>query len=441
MKLTVYQRAIKKIARTASKFRHKILFISSLGMAKARCLFQQKEANSNRKYLILDVSFEGSLGDEAMVIGSIDFLQGQGIKEVGILSAHDRNNWQGYGKINSDALQVKFFSLNFPGNDGSLYDEFYKIAKQYTHFVVPGADVMDGFYSEASPLLKLRLDSLAHAAGLKCSILGFSFNHEPKQSCISAFIKLPKDVLIYARDPLSKARFEKYTNRQINLVSDLAFLLKPDMGKSAVNQAQLWIEQEQIQGNIVIGINPNKTLATNLQSDTPSELAKIFSRLIKNLTAAQHNISFVLIPHDYRQDDLFPGDNTLSELIKEQLPQELKQKCYLFAQARLKAAEVKYICQYLDLVVTSRMHLAIACLGVKTPALGIVYQGKFAGLYSYFELDKMLIEPAEATQAHKLLSFVISGIENREKTKQLIADKIPAVVELAKQNFSELVAP
>ena len=161
--------------------------------------------------------------------------------------------------------------------------------------------------------------------------------------------------------------------------------------------------------------------------------------MIKDLINLKQNISFVLIPHDYRQDALFPGDNTLCELIKAQLPEEIQAKCWLFANTRLKAGEVKNICQYLDFVITSRMHLAIACLGVKTPVLGIVYQGKFEGLYSYFELKQMLIEPQEAIKTDKLLSCVIYGLENREQTRQQLAIKLPEVVELAKQNFSELV--
>jgi polysaccharide pyruvyl transferase WcaK-like protein len=82
------------------------------------------------------------------------------------------------------------------------------------------------------------------------------------------------------------------------------------------------------------------------------------------------------------------------------------------------------------------MHLAIACLGVCTPVQGIVYQGKFEGLYSYFGLEHLLIEPTEAIQPDKLLSFVTSGIENREQIKQQIAQKLPQVIALAQQNFA-----
>lgn len=439
MKLTLFERGVMKLARILKIFRQNSLYILTLWFAKIYKLFNYQEVIGDRKYLILDVSSEGSLGDEAMIIGSINFLQEQGVNTIGILSAHNRIDWQGYDKISSDTLQVKFFSLDFNKNNGSLYSEFLKVAQQYTHFVVPGADVMDGYYSEASPLLKFRLISLAHAIGLNCSILGFSFNSKPKPTCVNAFKKLPLDVAIYARDPLSKTRFENHIKRDISLVSDLAFLLKPKIAKSVTNEAKLWIEQERKQGKIIIGINPNKTLAKNLNTDTPSELAEIFSNLITNLHSINKNVSFVLIPHDYRQDASFPGDHKLCELIKAQLPEDIQVKCWLFANTRLKAGEVKDICQYLDLVITSRMHLAIACLGVKTPVLGIVYQGKFEGLYSYFGLDQMLIEPENAAQGDKLLSFVLSGIENIAQTRQQIALKIPDVVELAKQNFSELI--
>jgi polysaccharide pyruvyl transferase WcaK-like protein len=447
--LNLYQKVATKLGRIFFQLQHDCSFAIALWSAKIHyCRYfvwrQQVQGDypsdiprkrQGQKYLILDVSSEGSLGDEAMIMGALDFLSERGVKTVAILSAHNRQNWQGYDLINA-ALEIKFFSLDFSPNDGNNYHQFNQLAQQYTHFVVPGADVMDGYYSEASPLLKLRLISLAQGAGLHCSLLGFSFNHQPKQSCIQALQKLPTNVKLHARDPQSKARFEQHLHRPINLVADLAFLLSPRIEPSASNPEQLWINQERLKGNLIIGINPNKTLASKLQTDSPTALAAIFANLIQDLHQTIKNISFVLIPHDYRFDQRFPGDEILSGLIQQQLPLAIQSSCYPLTQTRLKAGEVKNICQNLDLVVTSRMHLAIACLGVHTPVQGIVYQGKFEGLYSYFELEHLLIEPTEAIQPHKLLSFVTSGIENREQIKQQIAQKLPQVIALAQQNFA-----
>lgn len=440
IKPDLLRRIVNRLLKVALAFKHLFIYRLFLLLAKLNSIFQKNREQKAYKYLILDVSSPGSLGDEAMVIGAVDYLKERGIKEAGILSAHNRIDWQCYSQIKSAGIKIEFFSLNFTAKDDSIYHEFFNIARQYTNFVVPGADVMDGYYSESSPLLKLRLVSLAHASGLKCSVLGFSFNHQPQASCVKAFKKLPSKIKINTRDRISQARFKHHTGKEINLVADLAFLLHPNGTNPNIKQAQLWIEQAQNQGNIIIGINPNKTLAKSLKVNNSSELATIFSNLIKNLIIAQKNLAFVLIPHDYREDKLFSGDDILCQTIKTQLPNEIQHKCWLF-NYRLQAAEVKHICQYLDLVITSRMHLAIACLGVATPALGIVYQGKFAGLYNYFELEQMLIEPEAATQEDKLLSLVITGIENRAKTKQQIAAKIAQVLQLAQQNFAELTVP
>jgi polysaccharide pyruvyl transferase WcaK-like protein len=429
----IFVRVFRKLDYCYFQLKHNCLFAIALWSGKIFFLFQQKRED-DCQYLILDVSSEGSLGDEAMVLGAISYLQTQGVKKVAILSAHNRQHWQGYEQIGK-ALEVNFFSLDFRQNDGSLYHQFNHLAQEYTHFLVPGADVMDGYYSEAGPLLKLRLISLAQGTGLHCSLLGFSFNHQPKPTCIRALQKLPKAVKFYARDPSSKLRFEHQINRPINLVADLAFLLQPSIAESTVNPEQLWIEQERTKGNLIIGLNPNKTLARELQTDSPAELAAIFANLIKDLDYSTKNLSFVLIPHDYRSDSLFPGDDQLSALIHQQLPIPLRSRCCLLTKTRLKAAEVKSICQYLDLVITSRMHLAIACLGVKTPVQGIVYQGKFEGLYSYFGLETMLIEPTAAMNPDQLLSFVTYGLDHREQIKQQISDKLPQVITLAQQNF------
>jgi polysaccharide pyruvyl transferase WcaK-like protein len=445
--LNLHQRVAAKLERIFFQLQHDCSFAIALWSAKihyCRHFFWRQQDQGDlqgRKYLLLDVSSEGSLGDEAMIMGAIDFLSVQGLEKVGILSAHNRQNWQGYDLVQgcdlvNVGLEIKFFSLDFSPNDGRSYHQFNQLAQQYTHFLVPGADVMDGYYSEASPLLKLRLISLAQGAGLDCSLGGFSFNRQPKPSCIQALQKLPKNVKLHARDPQSKVRFEQQLHRPINLVADLAFLLSPKIEPSVINPEQLWINQERIKGNLIIGINPNKTLASNLQTDSSTELAALFANLIQDLHQKIKNISFVLIPHDYRSDQKFPGDDILSELIQQQLPLALQSSCYPLTETRLRAAEVQNICQCLDFVVTSRMHLAIACLGVHTPVQGIVYQGKFEGLYSYFGLEHLLIEPTEAIQPDKLLSFVTSGIENREQIKQQIAQKLPQVIALAQQNFA-----
>ncbi|MGL5833874.1 MAG: polysaccharide pyruvyl transferase family protein [Waterburya sp.] len=439
--LNLYQRVAAKLGHIFLRLQHDCSFTIALWSAKIHYgwhFFGRQQDQDDlrwRKYLLLDVSSEGSLGDEAMIMGAMDFLSGQGVKTVAILSAHNRQNWQGYDLTNI-ALEISFFSLDFSSNDGGSYHQFNQIAQQYTHFLVPGADVMDGYYSEASPLLKLRLISLAQGAGLDCSLGGFSFNHQPKQSCLQALQKLPKNVKLHARDPQSKVRFEQHLHRPINLVADLAFLLSPRIEPSVINPEQSWINQERMKGNLIIGINPNKTLASQLQTDNPTELATVFADLIQGLHQRIKNISFVLIPHDYRSDQKFPGDDILSELIQQQLPLALQSSCYPLTKSRLRAAEVQNICQCLDFVVTSRMHLAIACLRVQTPVQGIVYQGKFEGLYSYFGLEHLLIEPTEAMQPDKLLSFVTSGIENREQIKQQIAQKLPQVIALAQQNFA-----
>lgn len=99
------------------------------------------------------------------------------------------------------------------------------------------------------------------------------------------------------------------------------------------------------------------------------------------------------------------------------------------------AAEVKAICGELDLVLSGKMHLAIACLGQATPVACISYQDKFEGLFQQFDLENMIIEPTEAFQPGRLADFLWPLIEKRKEIRHHIQLKLPYIQQLAQANF------
>ncbi|TLN28532.1 glycosyl transferase family 1, partial [bacterium] len=101
----------------------------------------------------------------------------------------------------------------------------------------------------------------------------------------------------------------------------------------------------------------------------------------------------------------------------------------------IHAAEIKAICGQLDLALSGRMHMAIACLGQGTPVACITYQGKFEGLYRHFELDGLTIDPVTATQPGRLAAFFLPVIDRREAIRRQIQSQLPKVRVLAAENF------
>ena len=73
------KRSTNKINRIVVKFQNIIWLFFVFVIAKLNYFINKNKAIEEHKYLILDVSFEGSLGDEAMIIGSVNLLEKQGI--------------------------------------------------------------------------------------------------------------------------------------------------------------------------------------------------------------------------------------------------------------------------------------------------------------------------------------------------------------------------
>ncbi|MGD1807609.1 hypothetical protein ACP6PL_19530 [Dapis sp. BLCC M126] len=96
--------------------------------------------------IILPLAAPGSLGDEAMVCTSIDYLRREGIENISLI---DHTNKQTYPVDVIENINLRNFFI---------YQTWYKFitsfiyagwkVNQYERFYALGADVMDGYYSE-----------------------------------------------------------------------------------------------------------------------------------------------------------------------------------------------------------------------------------------------------------------------------------------------------
>lgn len=384
--------------------------------------------------LILPPAAPGSLGDEAMVVASQEYLHQQNITQVGIVAYNIKLN---YPIETIEAINLRDYLLF-----SSWWAFFQKIiyfgykVSRYETFYCFGADLMDGYYSDYATIKKVKLVELAARAGLNCAILGFSFNDKPTPIATKILQNLPPQVKLCARDPVSQKRLTANVQRPIKLVADLAFLLCPIETSEKVKQVHQWIDRQHELDRLVIGVNPNNLLIKDLQDQTTEDLVWAYVNNLVKLYSRNHQLSFLLVPHDFRRLQNKQSDNNLSNLILEALPAELKP--YLFKiPAPCTAAEIKAIVGHLDLVLSSRMHLAISCLSQAVPVICVAYQGKFEGLFQHFSLDNMNITPADLLQADssQLLDRLTYLIENRKQIHQNLQSKLPEVIQLAQANF------
>lgn len=409
-----------------------ILLFISIYVIRFFDLFKLNWKNES-SVLILPPADPGSLGDEAMVKVTIDNFIKRDVKRIGIISYGTTPQWTSFGKKNNNT-EIYYYPVNFNNIKTSLV--FLWIASRYERFYFIGADVLDGFYLEQETVKRLGFVALADRIKVKTTVLGFSFNKEPTTGSVKALTALSGNVRLCARDPVSRERLIRHAGRTAELVADLAFLLQPGGDSGFVFKISRWIKQEKSDGRIVLGINANYLFIEKIENKSIDKLIRIYINTINELYSENKNISIVLIPHDIRNYNGNKGDFYLAGTIYNALDKEIQLHCFTISEL-CTPAEIKFICKDLDIVLSGRMHLAIACLGQGTPVVSISYQDKFEGLYKHFGLDGMLIEQDAALQSGNLSGFLAANIERRNEIRRQIQLKLPDVLDLARKNFMD----
>ena len=420
-----------------SSFKDQILsqlldtYATTLGALKQN----QASNRADSSALFLPPDAPGSVGDEAMLAAGMKHLAEQGIKRIGIVAYKAQERWDNLPLVTETIhMEGHFFY-----NSWRERFRFAQLVNNYDRFYCIGADVMDGYYAEVRTLCILKLVALAAKTRVKTTILGFSFNQQPTPSAVKALTELPPDVRICARDPFSYQRLTQYLTRPVNLVADVGFMLQPAVDSAIALQVSEWTRAQKNAGRLVLGVNANSIHQAKMTQLSMAEFIQLYANTLAELHSKFEQISFLLIPHDFRGKH---SDAWLAQEIAAALPPEVQPHC-LKVPTPCSAAEIKAICADLDLAITGRMHLAIACLGQGVPAAGITYQGKFEGLYNHFELSGMTLEPETAfLQPGALVGFLAELIARREQIRQQVQSQLPKVKALSLSNFdSKTVTP
>jgi len=377
--------------------------------------------------LVLPPSAPGSLGDEALVAVTMAELGRQGTSRIGLIAYTRDTAWRHIG----DSYEIVDLVDYFDKGPWQSEARFVTTMASYQRFMCIGADVMDGYYSDFRTLQRLRLVTLAAKTGADTSILGFSFNRQPTRAALRGLSCLPKSVRLCARDPVSQFRLQEGLGRSVDLVADLAFLLRSDNASKRVETVNYWIDNERAAGRIVLGINANCLHLRALETQDPGRLVQAYRHILCGVYRAQPKVSYLLLPHDGRSEH---SDAVVGKSIWATLPVPMQAHTSMIPTS-CSAAEVKAVCGNLDLVLSARMHVAIACLGQGTPVVCITYQGKFEGLFRLFDLDNMTLTPEVAFGTDEAAGFLLSHIERRAGLRAQILSKVPQIQDLARQNF------
>ncbi|WP_108658986.1 polysaccharide pyruvyl transferase family protein [Acuticoccus kandeliae] len=375
---------------------------------------------SERAALVIAPTDVGSLGDAAMLIAAYQTLKDQGFDRVSCVSSAE---WADSGVFDAYYWADDHF---FDGNMRSLARLLWKVRDYEAVFFV-GADVLDGTYNAGSVARRLQVLDWFAAQGKTATVLGSSFTETPNALCCETLRAFPANATINARDPVSKARMERFLERPITLVADVAFLAQPDPTVPQARDFETWIAARRAAGDRIVAINANY----HNDAKVPGYTAKHVDIARALLDA---NTSLIFVPHDTRTKR---SDVVVVEEIMAALPAGSADRVRYCEPTDPRA--VKAILAMCDFIVTGRMHVAILGMGAGVPAYSFGYQGKFEGLYKLLGLpaEKLLENPADiVSRFDEILANILAGLDEAKTHAATLEAALPGVRAMSLANFA-----
>ena len=377
-------------------------------------------ADRRRGALLSPPTGPGSIGDEAMLMGLASELATRGEGPVQVLARGGASRWHAI----PDATL-----LDFPSGIAKvpvLLQAFRRVKRVF----VVGADCLDGHYSVPTSVNLIRMADAAGRMRALSTIVGSSFRETPAPETVAALKALSPGVRLCARDPRSAERMRRLSGRACDLVADAAFILRPTPPTdSSLIEEVLWVSKRRESGRIVVGVNFNRqVLGKGPSAEAVESLMFAFQHAIQHLTSTRPDVDVVLIPHDYRGED---SDLTQAIVLWTRL--SMPERVGVL-RGSYRASELKYVAGLCDMVLTGRMHLAIAALGGGVPVACVTYQGKFEGLFDHFQMKPVVLSPDAVTQ-DSLSSMLVDAVDRREELKRDVLNRLDKVRELSLSNL------
>lgn len=371
----------------------------------------------------------GSRGDEAMIVAT---LQNISYNRAYIVTS------SGFTHAGFDEIATKYGATALPVWEGPC--PVKRVASAIaalspSKVFILGADCMDGHYSPFISFELLSLYAILTRKGLNATLLGCSFNSHPDSVLLPYFRKVGRHLHFNLRDPKSLVRFKSAVRKgNSTLVADTAFSLKPDADSEAVTRYARWIDSMHQQGHpIVLAFNFHPMLRSN--SD-PVILNKDAEAVAANLSTLLHRhpeVAVALVPHDDRNRI---SDNTVLEIVARKLADAGLSDRIHYRPFVPRAAQLKTIAGLFQGVISSRMHFAIASLGMGIPVMAADYQDKFEGLFEHFALPKnYILSPSDFCNS-KFLDTAELFINNLDALRATVQKNLPTVMSLSAANFN-----
>lgn len=296
--------------------------------------------------------------------------------------------------------------------------------------LVTGGDVFSSTYSG----LSLRFSPIKVATNFKKPVLllGHSIGPFEKEKERKGFTKIMRQVkLITARESLSLKYLEhmKLKNTRIELTAEPAFCLKPNM-KSIEKILKIYNIPDE---KILIGISPSQAI-TEYSGISYDDHFKSLCGLIRFL-AEKLGCHIILIPH-VPEKFVEYDDRVICELLYRKLgfPENVT-----VMSLSHSAEEIRALVSKLDLMITERMHAAIASLSQNVPTFVVGYSIKAEGILGdilgFNSLEDYMISVKELNE-EKLKERVKNLLDRRSECVKYLSKVMPHIEEKARRNFT-----
>lgn len=389
-------------------------------------------AKQGRHVVVLTPSSVGNLGDEAMVTSIVTQLRARDANIRITLITHAVEDATAHAPLDTEVVCLSGYFSKIPAR--AVLADLAQLFQSGTDFILLGADILDGRYSESRSFRRLFLARNAQEAGMDVFVLGFSFSDNAVPRILNYMDHACRGFTYVCRDPLSAGRVAKAVNKDVPHGADLAFLLNVPETPYAVAAARAYdiVQEWQAADRPVIAFNGNPLGLLNAMPDVDLDQAATSYANALNALAADTGCALLCLTHDNRPAH---SDARFMQRIIDLLEPETVAH---FVPETVRATDIKFLCSKVDLTVTGRMHMGIASLGAGTTTMILDFQGKVRGLYELFGLPELAIDVLDVMTPEVLVANIAEKLKQKTRHAEAIKDKLPDIHTLSERNLEPL---
>ena len=207
----------------------------------------------------------------------------------------------------------------------------------------------------------------------------------------------------------------------------MGFLLEP---KPVTDSARFINKSDD--SKCLIGICPSALFFEKFKRGNRTDSVSAFVDALDRI-AARHNAEFVFIPHV-----MTPSKKMDDDIFSQELAGRLNSLSSVL-HAELSPSEVKYLISKLHIVVTFRMHGAIAALDSLVPTLAVSYSHKTDGLFAKLGISEWVIKN-DKDFLESLESKVAELLKSHSEVTTHLSKTVPELRKQAAENIDVLKA-